>query len=165
MNFNEWFSYDQGKLIHKNKPRLRKDLIGTEAGSLDRTTGYKRLEFRGRLYYVHRVIWEMKNGEITVGMTVDHINGEKTDNRIENLRCVDVQTNQMNLGLSRANTSGFQGVSWDKTRGKWKSSIKYKGRNIFLGRYRCIGMAISARIKANKNFGFHENHGLRHGGN
>lgn len=60
--------------------------------------------------FAHRVIWEMHNGEVPEGMEIDHINGVKHDNRIENLRCVDRWVNCKNAAMRKDNTSGVTGV-------------------------------------------------------
>ncbi|WIL01678.1 hypothetical protein LGFCKLCI_00078 [Klebsiella phage vB_KpnM_SCNJ1-Y] len=59
------------------------------------------------------------NGEIEEGMEIDHINGIKTDNRIENLRCVDRFVNCKNASIRKDNTSGATGVSYNVAKGKW----------------------------------------------
>lgn len=69
------------------------------------------------------------------GSYVDHINGNKLDNRRENLRLCTNQENLRNAGRSKANTSGFKGVSYDKPRDKWAAYICPNGSKIFLGRF------------------------------
>ncbi len=66
---------------------------------------------------------------------VDHANGIVDDNRTENLRWCNRSQNQSNMKLSKRNSSGYKGVSFDKRRNKWAASIYYAGRNHHLGRF------------------------------
>ena len=67
------------------------------------------------------------------GSHIDHINGNKLDNRRSNLRHVNNQQNHWNREKSKSNTSGYKGVSFDKSRGKYEASIMKDGRKRFLG--------------------------------
>lgn len=79
--------------------------------------------------FAHRIIWEMFNGAIPEGKEIDHINGVKSDNRIENLRLCDRHINCKNAAKRRDNSSGVTGVS--KTyNGKWVVQIQYNGDRI-----------------------------------
>lgn len=64
---------------------------------------------------------------------IDHINGDKGDNRIANLREATNAENNRNTGAGQANTSGFKGVCWDKAKGKWRAQIEIDGRGAHLG--------------------------------
>lgn len=90
---------------------------------------------------------------------IDHINGDRLDNRIENLREVDRAENMKNMRMPADNTSGFVGVT--RHYEKWKAQITVNGKHIYLGRFDHKKDAIAARIAANRKFGFHENHGSR----
>lgn len=81
---------------------------------------------------------------IPPGYDVDHRNRNKTDNRTENLRAVPPRINKLNVGITSRNTSGYKGVQWDKSRGKWFVQIKIHGRSTFLGRYTDVEEAVSA---------------------
>lgn len=85
---------------------------------------------------------------------VDHINGNKLDNRKCNLRICSQQQNTMNTCMHSNNTSGYKGVTWDKNRNKWIAQITVNYKNIHLGRYENIEDAIKARKEAEvKYFG------------
>ena len=73
---------------------------------------------------------EPKEGEV-----VDHINGDRSDNRRKNLRITTQQNNLLNKALSTRNTSGISGVSFDKSRNKWVAEIKLNNVKCYLGRY------------------------------
>ena len=92
-------------------------------------------------------------------MQVDHINHDRTDNRIENLRLVNANENGKNQKASVRNKSGVVGVSWKKSKNKWHSQIMVNGKQIHLGFFDNIDEAKKARIDAERKYGFHENHG------
>ena len=82
------------------------------------------------LLYLHRVLLEAKDGEY-----IDHINGDRLDNRKGNLRKCSMSENLMNRGKQKNNGSGYKGVSLDKSRNKWRAQIQKNRRNIGLGRF------------------------------
>lgn len=87
-------------------------------------------------------------------LVCDHINRDRKDNRKENLRIVDFQTNGINKGTQSNNTSGTPGISYSKERKKWESYIKIGYKKINLGRYKTKKEAIKARENAEiKYFG------------
>ena len=95
---------------------------------------YLRVRYRGVLYRVHRVIWLMAYGRWPDG-DVDHINGDKRDNRLENLRAVSRQVNLQNQRKAHQDSkSGYLGVHFNK--GKWVARIRPPdGPQIYLGRF------------------------------
>ena len=112
------------------------------------------------LYLAHRIVWALHyEKRPDLSLDIDHINGVKTDNRINNLRLVTHKINQRNSSMNCNNKSGFNGVSWHKSRKKWQSIIMVDGKHIFLGRFANKKDAIAARMKANIKYGFSERHG------
>ena len=105
----------------------------------------------------HRVIWKWMTGEDP--MQVDHCNGKTDDNRWANLRNVDQIGNARNAKLRANNHSGVHGVAWDKRAFKWIAQIGRDGTPVQLGRFDLFWDAVAARQKAEKEMGFHENHG------
>jgi len=79
---------------------------------------------------MHRLILGTPNG-----VSVDHINGDRLDNRRANLRIATQFQNVGNMRLPSHNTSGFKGVSWDRANKKWRSVIHPLGRQLTLGRF------------------------------
>lgn len=90
---------------------------------------------------------------------IDHINGDKEDNRLINLRECDHRTNGRNCKRSVKNTSGITGVRMDKRIQKWVAEIKIDGTGRHLGSFDTIEEAAAARKGAEKVSGFHANHG------
>ncbi len=83
-----------------------------------------------RLIYMHRSVIDAQPGE-----RVDHINGDKLDNRRDNLRLVTSAQNQQNKRPSSNCTSGYKGVCWHKGTGKWHVRITVNGQRLHLGYY------------------------------
>jgi hypothetical protein len=135
-----------------------KRFAGKEALATKDKTGYFYGPILGKWHKAHRVIWAMKHG-YWPPQEIDHINGDGTDNRLENLRAVSPRQNRRNQKTPKTNTSGVLGVYWCKPDRKWKAQIKIDGRKIHLGAFSTIEDAAEARAAANVRFGFHENHG------
>ncbi len=121
--------------------------------------GYLTGKVCGKTMSAHRVAWAVHFGSFPENQ-IDHINGQKTDNRISNLRDVRPVDNQRNLSKSTRNTSGVVGVSCD--RGTWVAYISTpEAGQIILGRFKTKGAAIQARRLAEEREGYHPNHGKR----
>lgn len=96
------------------------------------TTGYARRNTYGKIIRMHREIMGITDSKIFV----DHINGNKLDNRKENLRkCSSLQNGWNSSSKNIIKTSIYKGVHWSKDRGKWVASIGYKNSVIALGRF------------------------------
>lgn len=130
---------------------------GKEAANIA-VNGYKRVNINGTVHLVHRIIWLYVFGAWPVG--IDHINGDRADNRMANLREATHEINSRNLRLFVTNTSGVAGVSFDKQRGKWHAYIGV-GDNArkTLGHFASKEEAAAARQGAERVLGYHENHG------
>ena len=129
--FNHLFEYnkDTGDLI-------RKITTGGRAvkGQIIRSPnnqGYYRVYVDGKRYLVHRVVFLMNHGYLPE--MIDHINMDKQDNRLENLREATKDLNMINRGLFSNNTSGASGVSFHN--GKWRARISEYGEERYLGKY------------------------------
>ena len=134
-----------------------KSAPGRKAGSV-RPDGYVRIQFNKKTYYAHRVAFFLAKGYWP--KEVDHINHDRADNRLCNLREVTTQENKCNTSLSKRNTSGRIGVC--PYMGSWRAYIHVHGERINLGDFADIEDAIRARETAEAKYGFHENHGARH---
>lgn len=150
----ELFDLVDGSLINKVS-RGRRAKPGMVAGTPN-GDGYLRVMVKRTQYRVHRIVWLMVYGQWPKGQ-IDHINGIRDDNRVENLREVTAQGNQRNQHIRVDNTSGITGVAAEN--GFWTARIKVDGRKIRLGRFRTINEAAAARKAAETVLGFHPNHG------
>lgn len=84
------------------------------------------------------------------GYSTDHMNGNKLDNRRNNLRTVNHHQNGLNRGLQINNTSGFKGVYWHKRDRKWRAQVRINGKKTYIGAYadkQDAALAIEAAIK------------------
>lgn len=120
--------------------------------------GYKRGNINGFFVYAHRVIWAMHTGAWPIDQ-IDHINHNRDDNRIINLREVSVVENSQNSKLYNTNSSGVTGVSFCKRLNKWRAYIMIDYKQISLGYFIDKSQAIIARKQAELSNGFHRNHG------
>ena len=118
-----------------------------KAGDVVGTNGrYKQAQVFGERWYVHRLVFLWHHGYAP--QYVDHINGNAHDNRIVNLRECTQADNVRNARLSKRNTSGVKGVTWDKARNKWRAQLSINGVETNLGRYNTLEEATEAVRKA-----------------
>ena len=95
--------------------------------------GYGRFQFNGRLRYPHRISYELFKGAIPSGHHLDHVCHDSACVNPDHLRVSTNAENSRNALLSKANTSGFKGVCWDKRKQRWMAKICVDGRSRFLG--------------------------------
>lgn len=141
----EIFDYKDGELVWK-QPK-KKTQIGEIAGCIG-SKGYRLIGYKGKVYKAHRLVFLWHNGYLPV--TVDHINRNRSDNRIENLRAAEIIENAKNLSVMQTNTSGVTGVYWQKNAGKWRAMIQQNKNLLCLGLFEKIEDAIATRKKAEK---------------
>lgn len=152
---HKFFEYDPNtgdmttKLPHKGRK------VGTVLGSIG-NHGYLHANLCGKTYLIHRLIWLYVYGYLPE--QVDHINHNKLDNSLGNLREVNNTTNSMNCSVSRNSTTKVNGVS-KLNSGKYRAYINSNKKHIHLGVFDSIDDAIKARELANKDYNYHPNHG------
>lgn len=141
--------YDPATGIFTRKvSTARRVKVGDVAGSQD-GHGYLRIMVQLRGYQAHRLAWLYTYGEWPKDQ-IDHINRNRSDNRIANLRDVSHKQNGQNRSKSSHNTSGHPGVAWYKRDSKWQAKIAHNCKDIHLGYFATLEEAIAARKAAEK---------------
>jgi len=108
---------------------------GTRAGSYTSAEGYGYVTIAGKSYRLSRLAWLYVHGEWPKDQ-IDHVNGDPSDDRIANLREATQFQNKANCRRYANNTSGFKGVSLDRSKGLYRAYTNKDGRRVYLGRYR-----------------------------
>jgi len=116
--------------------------VGRRAGTTVGAKGYRTITIKKRRFYEHRIAWYMMTGEDPTGFEIDHINGDKSDNRFSNLRLATSQTNKANCGLNASNSSGFKGVHARGSR--WIAGITHNRKLIHIGMFKTAEEAARA---------------------
>jgi len=133
---NTLFRYDfeQGTLHWIPQPGKRCNNTRQTAGCYT-TKGYRIVRIDGCLYKEHRIIWVMHNGPIPDGLDIDHIDRDTTNNKLENLRLATRSINNLN--------KNSKGVTYDKTRKKWKAQLTINGKQVLNKRFDSYEEALS----------------------
>ena len=134
-----------------------KRFCGKLALNAEHPDGYKQGSIFGKLYLTHRILLTMQLGHWPE--YVDHINGNRSDNRSCNLREVTRSENGCNMARPRSNTSGQIGVSWNNRDKRWTAYITLHQKRKALGNFVQVQDAIFCRKQAELLYGFHSNHG------
>jgi hypothetical protein len=150
------FDYRDGELYWRVKPSNRVRIhIGQKAGTLN-IRGYFSTKINRKLYFNHRLIFLMHYGYLPDYL--DHIDGNRVNNKVENLREATLSQNQHNRKLSKNNTSGVKGVSWQKN--KWRVQIRLNDKLKSFGSYDDLELAeLVAQEARTKYHGSFTNHG------
>jgi len=124
---------------------------GAKCGANIDSKGYARVCFDGKQYRAHRVAWALFYNEEPRNQ-VDHINGNRLDNRISNLRLATNTQNSRNANISKNNTSGVTGVTYYTAAQKWMAQIMVDRKNVYLGIFLAKEDAIKARKQAEDSY-------------
>ena len=127
----ELLHYDSGTGIFTWAAARQRGTVGAVAGTV-RPDGYVSIMIDGRSHQAHRLAWLYVYGQFP-SAGLDHINREKSDNRIANLRTATVAENGKNRNVNTNNTSGYKGVCWFKPRSKWRARAVLRGKEHSLG--------------------------------
>lgn len=120
--------------------------VGSVAGR-DNGNGYRRIMVDGVVYYAHRLAWLYVYGEWPLH-EIDHCDGNRSNNRIVNLRPATHKENGQNQALRSTNSSGHHGVSWSKQHGQWCAYICVGGKKKHLGLFDDVKNAGAAYLVA-----------------
>jgi HNH endonuclease/AP2 domain len=127
---HEYFEYRDGELFWKKEGKgIQTSKL---AGCVD-TNGYYKVKIQGKMHGLHRVIFAMHYGYFP--SNIDHIDGDQSNNRIENLREATTAQNAWNTTSNSRNTSGYKNVLFRKSRGKWTCRFKVNGKHIMRGAF------------------------------
>lgn len=109
---------------------LRKSRVkyGEDAGCINKSKGYYVIGLAGKNYFAHRVVYALHNGDFDEHLVIDHIDGNKLNNKIENLRAVTSSINSKNRQVSKNNSTGVTGVSWIGSTKTWSVSWVENGK-------------------------------------
>lgn len=144
----EMFRYENGSLIRRVSVHYNAK-AGDAAGTIDRSTGYVKVNFDGKVRLAHRLVWALVHGKQPPEQ-IDHRDGNRSNNRIENLRACTGRQNLMNTKAR----GQYKGVTFNKTAGKHAAQITAQGRNQHLGLYeRAEDAARAYDAAAIANFG------------
>ena len=138
----ELFEYNKEDGLLLRKKRQPRTQVGSIAGCTT-PQGYRYVQFDGRKYAVHRLIWLLEFGFFPE-QTIDHIDGNKLNNKVQNLRDVPVKQNCENKGVQANNKLGVRGVSYKPSKKKYVAQIQNNGKNKHLGCFDTIEAAKQA---------------------
>lgn len=137
----ELFDYlPTGKLVRLVR-HSRRSKVGEEIGSTD-SLGYRQASVDGRIYMVHRLIWLWHGND--AAEELDHINGNRADNRIENLRAATHAQNGWNKRLQSNNTTGVKGVTWKREKQMFCVRVAANGQRHHIGYFKSLEAAALA---------------------
>ena len=143
---HELFEYRDGDLFWKISPakNVKKNSL---AGGIGRN-GYKRTSINKQGYLIHRIIFLMNKGHLPEFL--DHIDGNKLNNKIENLRPATRSENGYNIGARSHGSSGYKNVSWHKGDQTWNVVITVNKKNKHFGSFKNINDAIARAYQVRK---------------
>jgi len=140
------YSDSTGLLIWRKRPtewfdqpwqaaRWNRRFAGKEALATPQSRGYKKGNIFGKTYYAHQIVWCWKTGQWPE-QPIDHIDGDRTNNRWANLQMITLAQNAQRAIKNTNGTSQYRGVCLDRPTGKWRASITANGRRLELGLFK-----------------------------
>ena len=133
-----------GMLLQKKpRPKIK---VGSIAGVIT-PKGYRYIQLQGRKYAAHRLVWLLEHGKFP-SLFIDHIDGNRLNNRIENLREATACQNSYNRGAQANNRSGEKGVHWKKQIKHWVVEIQVNKVKKYLGIYKDLELAALVATEA-----------------
>lgn len=157
---HECFEYlPSGILLWKERPHTHFNsfqtwrmwnarFAGDQSGTVEQK--YLRVLLNKVPYLVHRIIFKMHHNEEPE--EIDHINRIRSDNRIDNLRAANAYLNQNNKSNNLSKRSGHSGITWDKSKDKWKAQTRLQGKQLYVGLFNSIPEALEAQQQFLKDY-------------
>lgn len=142
------FVYDKETGAFYRKAATTKRPAMSRADYKDIHNGYRRVSIAGEKVSAHRVAWAAVYGFIGPHDVIDHIDGDKANNRIDNLRLATRAQNNMNIKAQSRTKSGRKGVQWSSKTKKWHARIGFKRKSISLGYFHSLDDAAKAYASA-----------------
>lgn len=137
-------NYDPNSGLFTRATTTRANSVaGSVACSLHARTGYRCVLAHKRRYQAHRLVWLYVYGRWPTSQ-IDHINLDKSDNRLSNLREATASENMMNTHKNSRNTSGHRGVSWNQKAKRWEARTVLAGKSVYLGAFTDKSDAVDA---------------------
>lgn len=153
-----WLARDRNESPSENAWRgFNSRYAGSVAGCI-KSNGYRVIMVDKQQIYAHRLAWLYVSGAMPTEM-IDHIDGDTLNNAFANLRPVSCLENNHNRSMTKVNRSGVNGVHWSNSNNGWVAQIKVEYKVIHLGTFLTIRDAAAARKQAERDHGFHANHG------
>lgn len=135
-------AYDVDTGVFTWRATRRNAKQGAVAGTVD-LKGYRRISIDSKVHLAHRLAWMYQTGCWPLG-ELDHVNRQRDDNRIANLREANRTINTQNTNLRKDNQTGYRGVGWHKGSGRWRARIQVQGKMLELGYFDDIENAVAA---------------------
>ena len=146
----ELFEYRDGALYWKKvNPLAHIIKVGDKVGSRHHT-GYVYTKVNGINMAEHRLIFLLHHGYLPE--EVDHIDNNRANNKIENLRAATALTNAQNATIRKDNTSGVKGVHWNKNRNNWRVRVQVNNKRIVIGDFKDLELAELVAIEARNKY-------------
>jgi len=144
-----YFDYVDGVLVWKNRTGTRKGINGKVAGTIN-GLGYRQIRLNGTTYLAHRLIYLYHYGYLPD--QVDHIDGNRSNNLIENLRGCTSTGNNRNARAQSNNKTGIKGVFWCNTLNKWYARVWANGRFVVNKSFDDIELAELVAIEGREKY-------------
>lgn len=158
-DIKDYLHYDPktGIFIWIKKPN-KKTYLNSIAGGLDKN-GYWSIKFQGKRYLAHRLAWDITYGDLDPDKVIDHINHNRSDNRISNLRQITIAENNRNTTRKQESRIDEAGIWWCRRRKRYIAEITFNHKKVYQKSFTDIDEAINQRKAKLAELGFHENHG------